>query len=183
MNKPNFDTMTPAEVREWGSEAAYRASQLGEVKATLIVNCKRGTLGCDYDDKQTVVYNLVAILGSLLKKNEQLDRQILDSGERETRCMREIGDEIDGYKSKIETLQAIVAKVPTDAEGVPCFPGDQRWAWTHRGDEAVVLRGVVFWQPGMRGRQIDFGLRAHPVPVGLGYSTEAAARARKENTS
>lgn len=71
MITPHFDSMTPAQVREWGEEAAYRASQLGEVKATLIVNCKRGTLvDCEYDDTKPVVNNLVTILETLIRAAE-----------------------------------------------------------------------------------------------------------------
>lgn len=48
----------------------YRASQLGEVRATLIVNCKPGRplhkMGIAYDESASVIKNLVGILGKLI---------------------------------------------------------------------------------------------------------------------
>ncbi len=83
--------------------------------------------------------------------------------------------------AKIEDLQAVVKRLPHDAEGVPCLPGDERWAWTHRGTDKVLLRGYAFWESGGEsGKHIGFGIRAHPVAINTGYSTEAAARAAGE---
>lgn len=66
---PDFDNMTPKQVREWGAELAWQASQFGEIKATLIVNCKPGrTLhdrGIVYDESKTVLSNLLHILETL----------------------------------------------------------------------------------------------------------------------
>ena len=66
----DFDSMTPKEVRKWGNELAYDASQLGEVRATLIVNCEEGRtlaeLGLTYDESHSVVSNLMHILTRLV---------------------------------------------------------------------------------------------------------------------
>jgi hypothetical protein len=66
---PDFDEMTPKNVREWGKEIAWQASQFGEIKATLIVNCREGRalrkLGIEYDDTKLVLPNLVHILQQL----------------------------------------------------------------------------------------------------------------------
>lgn len=68
----DFDNMTPKQVREWGENLAYDASQLGEVRATLIVNCKEGRplrkLGITYDKNRNVISNLVIILKKLTLK-------------------------------------------------------------------------------------------------------------------
>ena len=68
MNKPNFDKMTLDQIREWSDDAAYRVSQLGEIKATLVVNCRRGYLPCEYNDTHTVLWNLIAILVAMTKE-------------------------------------------------------------------------------------------------------------------
>jgi hypothetical protein len=73
MITPNFDNMTPKEVREWGSEVAHRAAQLGEVRATLIVNCERGTIPYEYDDTKLPVHNLVGILEALTFRVKDLE--------------------------------------------------------------------------------------------------------------
>lgn len=65
----DFDNMTPKEVREWGKNLAWHASQFGEIRATLIVNCQTGRrlndLGIDYDERSSVLTNLVVILEKL----------------------------------------------------------------------------------------------------------------------
>ena len=46
---------------------------------------------------------------SLQAEIEQLNRTILASSEREMRYVRNVGDEIDGYKAKIESLRKKLA--------------------------------------------------------------------------
>ncbi len=84
--------------------------------------------------------------------------------------------------AKVKSLQAMVKRLPHDAEGVPCLPGDKRWAWIHPGvGQAVVMLGTVLWRPGGEPEyRIGFGTAAAPVAVEAGYSTEAAARAGEE---
>ena len=69
METPQFDDMTPNQIREWGTEAAHRVSQFGEIRATLIVNCEPGRVlhkhGLTYDDTRPVLWNLVGILTQL----------------------------------------------------------------------------------------------------------------------
>ncbi len=84
---------------------------------------------------------------------------------------------IHALLNQIESLQAVVKRLPHDAEGVPCLPGDERWAWTHRGTDKVLLRGYAFWESGGEsGKHIGFGIRAHSVATNTGFSTEAAAK-------
>lgn len=72
MEKPNFDDMTPKQVREWGSEIGHQAAQFGELRATLIVNCRPGRalhgVGIAYDESKPVLKNLVSILEQLVDK-------------------------------------------------------------------------------------------------------------------
>jgi hypothetical protein len=69
MNDPNFDEMTPKQVREWGEKLSRNAQQFGEIQAMLIVNCQPGRmldgLGIRYDESKTVLNNLIHILESL----------------------------------------------------------------------------------------------------------------------
>ena len=78
-------------------------------------------------------------------------------------------------------LHAIVAKLPTDAEGVHCVPGDKRWAITQTGDGTeIALHGVVTWMPVNEPPFISFGILAYPVIVEAGYDTKEAAEAARE---
>ncbi len=54
------------------------------------------------------------------KKIEQLNRTILASSEREMRYVRNVGDEIDGYKAKIVSLQAEVKAADYAIEHMSC---------------------------------------------------------------
>ncbi len=76
---PNFDEMSPKEVRAWGNELAWQASQFGEIKATLIVNCREGRalhkLGITYSENNSVIHNLVGILGTLMNKIEKKEKE------------------------------------------------------------------------------------------------------------
>ena len=69
MEIPNFDEMTPKQVRIWGEELVFRAKQFGEIQATLIVNCKPGarlnSYGIAYNEDILLLRNLVAILEKL----------------------------------------------------------------------------------------------------------------------
>ncbi len=213
------------------------------MKRASIPDCSAGPMSRAMEDRRILTAEI-----------EQLNRTILESGDREMRCVRDIGDEIDGYKAKIESLQAenkglraevafwlsegqqerpevielqtltklsvldetqtarirelcemfrlehedqpvllakieelqaVVKQLPKDAEGVPCLPGDERWAWIHPGvGEAVVMLGTVLWRPGGEPEyRIGFGTAAPPLAVGAGYSTQAAARAAGEEGS
>jgi len=66
---PNWDEMTPKDVREYCNTLAHRASEWGEIKATLIVNCQEGRrlhrLGLRYDDTKRPLWNMVNILEQL----------------------------------------------------------------------------------------------------------------------
>ena len=77
----------------------------------------------------------------------------------------------------IDRLEKAANKLPKDAEGVHCGPGDRRWAWTHPGGgKAAVLQGGVFWEPGGEPDwRIGFGIKAHPAGVFAGFSTKEAA--------
>ena len=72
MEKPNFDEMTPKQVREWGSEIANHAAQFSELRATLIVNCQSGRalhgVGIAYDECKPALTNLVSILEQLVNR-------------------------------------------------------------------------------------------------------------------
>ena len=97
------------------------------------------------------------------------------------RC--EAANTIKRQWDEIKSLQAVVKRLPHDAEGVPCLPGDQRWAWVrvHGAFEKSIHQGSVFIDPGGELLWvIGFGVLAHPAAVGIGYSTEAAARAAGE---
>ena len=69
MSLPDFDELSPNQVRAWGEKLAYAAQQFREIRATLVVNCEEGRalhdLGIRYDDSRTVLNNLVAILDEL----------------------------------------------------------------------------------------------------------------------
>jgi hypothetical protein len=69
MALPDFDNMTPNQVREWGEKLTDHARQLDEIRATLIVNCEPGRRlhnhGIDYDPFKSVLHNLCHILESL----------------------------------------------------------------------------------------------------------------------
>ena len=79
---PDWDDMTPSEVRKWGEDLAYRASQFGEMRATLIVNCQPGRrladLGIQYDDSKVSLTNLVHILDSLCNQIDEYKRKLID---------------------------------------------------------------------------------------------------------
>lgn len=96
--------------------------------------------------------------------------------------LEQLAEECSGWIASHQALEAIVAKLPKDAEGVPCVPGDRRWAWTHPGGgEAAVLRGEVCGSPGAGLRWcIGFVTAAHPTAVDKGYSTKEAAEAARE---
>lgn len=79
--------------------------------------------------------------------------------------------------AELADLREVVAKLPVDAEGVHCLPGDRRWAvTTERGGTRAVLCGTVSWHFEDERWDIVFG-SALPGYVERGYSTEAAARA------
>lgn len=65
----SLDGLTPKRVYDWGKELSSRASQFGEIQATLIVNCEEGRrlhkLGVRYDKHLSVLHNLVGILDKL----------------------------------------------------------------------------------------------------------------------
>lgn len=77
MDLPNFYEMTPKQVREWGVAAAFRASQYGDMKATMQVNCQEGGMlhkhGCEYDDTKMAVTNLANIMMTLCDKIDRLE--------------------------------------------------------------------------------------------------------------
>ena len=68
----NLDNMTQREIKELCDSFEGRVQELGEIRATLIVNCKEGRalhkLGIEYDDKKTALRNLVYILDRLISK-------------------------------------------------------------------------------------------------------------------
>ena len=65
-----FESKTIREIREQGERLGRDASQLAEVRATLIVNCREdqslGKLGCKYDESRSVLVNLVSIFERLI---------------------------------------------------------------------------------------------------------------------
>ena len=69
MNLPDFDNMSPNEVREWGRNLIDRARQFDEIAATLRKHCEpEGLLyvyGLNYYETQTVLSNLLSILKRL----------------------------------------------------------------------------------------------------------------------
>lgn len=71
----DFDNMTPKQIRKWGETLSHHAQQFGEIRATLIVNCKEGRvlrkLGIVYDEKRGVLPNLVHILQQLVGQVEK----------------------------------------------------------------------------------------------------------------
>lgn len=75
----DYDNATPKQVREWGKRLAHDASVLGEVRATLIVNCSEdrplNKLGISYDKGHGVLANLVYVLESLLTRIERLEKE------------------------------------------------------------------------------------------------------------
>lgn len=73
---------------------------------------------------------------------------------------------------------ALVDKLPTDAEGTRCLPGDVRWGVCATGTGAKLLSGRVLWCPEDRWF-IGFGIRGVPISVKNGYSTREAAEAAK----
>jgi hypothetical protein len=74
---PNFDEMTPAQVREWGTKLAQQASEWAQIKATLVVNCdpvrRLGRLGFEYEEHRSVLSNLVGILEGLADRCSPID--------------------------------------------------------------------------------------------------------------
>ena len=76
MPLPDWDNTTPKEIRKWGEELSWRAQLCGEIEATLRVNCKKGrrlhAIGITYDDRASVVTNLVHILEVLCERGDRL---------------------------------------------------------------------------------------------------------------
>ena len=77
---------------------------------------------------------------------------------------------------KANELEAIVAKLPKDAENNPCFHGDNRWGTCHSFKGPIVRTGRVFWD-GDGGWCIGFGVLGLPIPVEEGFATQEAAEA------
>jgi hypothetical protein len=79
---PDWENTTPIQLQEWGKKLGYAAHQYGEIRATLIVNCMEGRalykLGITYDDKKTVLNNLVAILLDLLDRASVAEDDIIE---------------------------------------------------------------------------------------------------------
>ena len=65
-----LDGLTIAEIRKKIRDGENAERKLGEVEATLIVNCERGILPHTYNREQSVIANLVCILELLLKARE-----------------------------------------------------------------------------------------------------------------
>lgn len=67
-----LDNMTPKQTRDWVSILLSCTRQFEEIKATLIINCQRDRLlgqnGIIYDEKRTVLSNLISILRTLTEK-------------------------------------------------------------------------------------------------------------------
>ena len=65
-----FESKTIREIREQAKQLGRDASQLAEVRATLIVNCREGRelakFGCTYDQSKCVLVNLVSIFEKLI---------------------------------------------------------------------------------------------------------------------
>jgi len=80
MELPNFDEMSPKQIREWGNELARHASEWGEMVATLKVNCASGRtlagLGIEYDESRSALANLVWILTKLVDQNKSKQTKI-----------------------------------------------------------------------------------------------------------
>lgn len=68
---PDFDNMTLNDIKQWARSVGVKNYQLGEIEATLKVNCKRGSFGdYVYDDSKSVTTNLVNILIILINKDK-----------------------------------------------------------------------------------------------------------------
>jgi len=77
MELPDFDNLTPKQVRKWGLEMTRRAREWGEIKATLMANCRPGQMlgrGLEYDDTKAVIHNLVSILEKLALSEDKTER-------------------------------------------------------------------------------------------------------------
>jgi hypothetical protein len=69
---PDFDNMSPKQIREWGNDLVRAANENGDIRATLQVQCMPGrpfhTLGIEFDEKRSTIVNLILILEKLLKR-------------------------------------------------------------------------------------------------------------------
>ncbi len=150
-------------------------------------------LTSERDELTDEVHSLALDWNSLDEKNKELNDELRHSrsateynynlaGSWESRHTDQVY-EIIALEIDKAALKSTLDKLPVDAEGVLCGPGDRRWAWTHVGFDRkdVVLEGSVFWDPsGEPDWRIGFDLKAHSAGVCAGYSTEAAAKAASE---
>ncbi len=69
---PDFNNMTPKQVREWGNIISRRSSEFGLIHATILTECRPGRslddFGIKYDESKSVLYNLIYILETLINK-------------------------------------------------------------------------------------------------------------------
>ena len=84
------------------------------------------------------------------------------------------------WEAKVAQLQAIVDKLPKDAEGVTKLPGDIVWRVSEEGMEKRLVQWASEWSP-WPGYRASYGIEGPPVPVEECHSTrEAAEAARKD---
>lgn len=130
----------------------------------------------------THCFDYIDRLEADVKEVDRIMRRIADAGaklfkEPHHATLPECVEKLLALSAEVDRLEKAANKLPKDAEGVHCGPGDRRWAWTHPGGgKAAVLQGGVFWEPGGEPDwRIGFGIKAHPAGVFAGFSTKEAA--------